>query len=217
MNYVVKMLLAGTLAITSATFFQACSESEPSGSESVGLSEEQNTSSALMSADELASFNAQWKDYLIKVDSPCEIDGSCEEEQICEDDTCEEEIVYPRMAISANRIKLSGDADRYEICYSKEESPESEPVNVCPAKLDGSDLPVKFYMIEGSTFANSGYVLEYGKVCFGGIDLTGNVVVVDKSKMKLPAVGRYTLMIQVDDHLKKLASFRQSVEEDSEL
>ena len=81
MNYVVKMLLAGTLAITSATFFQACSESEPSGSESVGLSEEQNTSSALMSADELASFNAQWKDYLIKVDSPCEIDGSCEEEQ----------------------------------------------------------------------------------------------------------------------------------------
>lgn len=108
-------------------------------------------------------------------------------------------------------------AVRYEICYSKIESPESEPVNVCPVKLDGSDVPVKFYMIEGSTFANSGYILEYGKVFFGGIDLTGDAVVVDRSKTVFPAVGRYTLMVLVDDHLKKVAGFRQSVEENPEL
>ncbi|MCQ2123390.1 MAG: hypothetical protein MJZ25_04315 [Fibrobacter sp.] len=192
MNKMVKATLVSA-AVVAGCFFSACSESTPTNGDVAELPQSDSESLVVMSKADLDKISTY-------------------EDSLCDEDdaSCEEEDVYPMFSIVAKRIMDPHERDKstYEICYYKVESPDAETVEVCPANLDGSDLSVKFYLVAGLTFADSGYVLEYGKVYFGGIDLTDGIVV-RKNAVQLPP-GRFTLWISIDDNLKKIASFRMS-------
>lgn len=193
MNKMIKGAFVGAAVVLSC-FFAACSDTGTSGDDVSKMSQEENTSHVLMSKTDLDLINSYWNDFCDEDDESCD----------------EEEETYPKKAISLNKTKDKFDksVDVVEICYTKLESPDAEEVTVCPVNLDGSDLPVKFFLAAGTTFADSGYVLEYGKVHFGGIDLTDGLVI--RKKKILTPVGRYTLFVVVDGSLKKVASFRRA-------
>jgi len=184
MNKIIKNALSGSLAFAVALcLFAACSS---------GVSVEENT----IFGSDYVSLTKDERQAIVKALEleECEVDDSCEEP-------------YPRTAIAVSSTKTDNQVT-YSICYMKIDSPEDEESATCLDDSDFSKLNVRYMIVAGTSIDDEGTILETGKVHFGGIDLTNpGKPVVRKSDVILPA-GRFTLFVEINGFVKKLASFR---------
>ncbi len=112
----------------------------------------------------------------------------------------------------------------YEMCYSKSGD------GSCAAAMTGSDeaieccgseiatkcgVQIQYYLVQGNQFsAETGMLMENGKVNKGGIDLTNPAApLVNQDNLQL-GPGRWTLFAYIDGKSKKVATFRMTGEVD---